>query len=541
MASLTKITSFRARLFACPCCALLAGVLLAHATFAMSQGTADAPQPSFGISSFAIDGNTLLSPGEIERAVAGFVGTKKDFGDIQRALESLEQVYRERGYGVVQVLLPEQDITRGVVRFRVIEPRVGKVLVEGNQNFDTANVLASLPVLRPGATPNSRHVARNLQMLAEHPTKQTTVLLRSGATDNEVDVTVKVTDEKPLKFVATLDNSGTTDTGRFRTGIALQHSNLFNRDHTLNLQYVTSPENPSKVTIYGGGYRVPLYGLSSSLDFFAGYSDVNSGTLQGLFNVSGSGTIMGARYSLYLPKLGEYEQKLAFGLDYRAFKNEVILAGVSLVPDITVSPTSIAYNGLWRMSNAEFGFYASYAQNLFAGGNDGADINFKASRAEATSNYRIWRAGVNYTHVFAKKWQVRAVVNGQYSDDALISGEQFGFGGPDSVRGFSIREVAGDKGYSASLEVYAPEMGVKFGWKDAKARLLAFYDAGTTGRNSIQPGESFGQSGGSVGVGARVSAGKNLSLRVDWAQVIDAAGNQAKGDQMLNATLAIQF
>lgn len=122
------------------------------------------------------------------------------------------------------------------------------------------------------------------------------------------------------------------------------------------MQYTTNPEHPSKVAIYGLGYRIPLYAYNSSVEIFAGYSDVDSGTLQGLFNVSGSGTVAGVRYNLHLPKIADYEHKLSFGLDYRAYKNNVTFLGVSTVPDVTVHPYNIAYNGLWRMSSAETGF-----------------------------------------------------------------------------------------------------------------------------------------------------------------------------------------
>jgi hemolysin activation/secretion protein len=85
-------------------------------------GQAPAPQsvaPRFEISRYEVNGNTLLTPAEIERAFGPYTGANKDFGDIQRALEALEQTYRNRGFGAVQVLLPEQDITRGVVRLNV--------------------------------------------------------------------------------------------------------------------------------------------------------------------------------------------------------------------------------------------------------------------------------------------------------------------------------------------------------------------------------------------------------------------------------------
>ncbi len=509
-----------------------------------AEPVAAAPAPKFSIERFDVEGNTLLKPADIEAAVSGFAGKDKDFSDIQRALEILEGVYRDRGFGVVQVLLPEQDITRGVVKFRVIEPRIGKISVEGNQFYDEGNIRRSLPVLQSGVTPNSITIAQNLQLLTENQSKQTTLLLKAGASDREVDAAIKIVDERPYKFVFTADNSGSVDTGRFRTGFAVQHSNLFNRDHVGSFQYVTSPENPNKVSIFGAGYRIPLYALNSSIDIFGGYSDVNSGTLQGLFNVSGSGTIFGARYNWHLPKIGEYEHRISAGLDYRAFKNNVTLVGVGtgLVPDITIHPASVAYNGLWRMSNSEIGFNASYSRNLFHGGNDGADSDFKASRADSTADYRILRIGANYTRVFAQEWQFRTVVTGQYTDDALVAGEQFGYGGPDSVRGFNIREIANDKGYSAQVEVYTPDIGTKFELKDVKLRLLAFYDMGATGRNSIQPGDlSKGAGGASIGFGARMGYGKHLTMRLDWANVIDSAGNQAKNDQMVNATVAIQF
>ena len=521
----------------------LVGSLLAFSVPA-AEPAADAGGPRFAINRFEVEGNTLLKPAEIEAATAGLTGERKNFGDIQRALEVLEEVYRKRGFGVVQVLLPEQDITRGVVRLRVIEARIGKISVEGNRFYDETNVRRSMPELVAGATPNSIRIAQNLQLLAENPSKQTTVLLKSGANDREIDAAIKVTDERPYKFVVTADNSGSVETGRFRTGFAVQHANLFNRDHVGNLQYVTSPENPNKVSIYGAGYRIPLYAQNASIDVFGGYSDVSSGTLLGLFNVSGSGTILGAKYNWHLPKFGEYEHRVSAGLDYRAFKNNVTLIGTGAgqVPDITIHPFSLTYNGLLRMSNSEAGFNVSYARNFFHGGNDGADSDFKLSRAGSTADYRIWRVGANYTRVFAQDWQFRTVLTGQYSDDALVSGEQFGYGGPDSVRGFGVREIANDKGYAAQVEVYTPDLGAKFNWPDVKMRLLGFYDFGMTGRNSLQPGDlSKGAGGASVGVGARMGYGKYLTMRLDWANVIDSAGNQAKNDQMVNVTMAVQF
>ncbi|HMD54346.1 MAG TPA: POTRA domain-containing protein, partial [Phycisphaerae bacterium] len=103
---------------------------------AAAQSADTAVAPKFRIVRFEIEGNTLLSATEIKRVVAPYTGDGKDFGDIQRGLEALEQSYRSHGYGTVQVMLPEQDITRGVVRLQVVEPHIGKVMIEGNKYFN---------------------------------------------------------------------------------------------------------------------------------------------------------------------------------------------------------------------------------------------------------------------------------------------------------------------------------------------------------------------------------------------------------------------
>ncbi len=504
------------------------------------------PAPRFDINRFEVIGNTLLPAGEVERLVAPYAGRNKDFADIQRALEALEQAYRDLGYGVVQVLLPEQDITRGVVHFRVLQPRVGRVHIEGNTNFSNDNVRRSLPSVKEGETPNSRNIARNLQLTGEHPVKQSNVLLRSGETEDVVDVNIKVTDDRPWRRFFTLDNSGTGDTGYLRAAFGYQHTNLFDRDHSLTAQYVTSPTYPNKVSIYGLGYRIPFYDLNSSLELIGGYSDVNSGVVAGLFNVAGSGVIGAVRWNTILPKWGEVEQKVTFGLDYRAFQNQVIPTGQNqnLTPDTTIHPASVTYSGVRRMTAADLSFYAGLSQNI-PGGNDGKEEDWRngiVARQAVTDDYTIFRYGFNYALQFRNEWQMRVGFNGQYTNHALISGEQFGLGGPDSVRGYQLREVSNDRGYSAQAELYTPDFARKVGLSDTyKVRALAFYDWGAAQRNKPVPGDIVRDSLASIGLGVRFTYAKMVNLRFDVAQILQETASRQINDVRVSGSLAIVF
>jgi len=523
--------------------AILAAVCVqaAHAQDPVAAPATGIPAPRFDIERFELTVTTLLSPAEVSRIVKPYTGRNKDFADIQRALEALEQAFRDKGYGVVQVVLPEQDITRGVVQFRVLQPKVGKVVIEGNTQFDSANIRHSLPSVSEGETPNSKDIARNLQITAEHPVKQTNVLLRSGASDDQVDVHIKVTDDKPWRGFLTLDNTGTSDTGYYRLGLGYQHSNVFNSDHVFTAQYVTSPTEADQVSIYGVGYRIPFYGLNSTLDLIAGYSDVDSGTVQGLFNVSGQGTIGSVRWSYYLPKSADYEHKVAFGLDYRAFRNQVLFEGQSVVPDVTVHPASLTYSGLARGTASELSFYGSGAKNI-PGGKNGDDAAFQASRAGASADYSVFRYGFNYVHQFQNQWQTRLGFNGQYTQDPLVSGEQFGIGGPDSVRGYQLRELADDRGMATQLELYTPDIARGVGLSDSfKLRLLGFFDYGSVRRVDPLPGETAEAYIKSTGIGMRMGYRKSVVLRLDLAQILKQTAYRDDGSRRLTGTMALIF
>jgi len=503
----------------------------------------DSAPPRFDIKGFEVVGNTLLPAPELERVFTPYIGPDKDFGDIQRALEALEQAYRDFGYGVVQVLLPEQDITQGIVQFRARQPRVDKVLIEGNTHFDNENIRRSLPTVKEGETPNSKEIARNLQLVGDHPLKQTSVLLRSGASEDQVDVNIKVTDDKPWRGFVTLDNTGNSETGYARLGLGWQHTNLFNRDQTLTAQYVTSPTDPDQVKIYGAGYRIPFYDLNSVLDLIAGYSDVDSGKVQGLFNVSGAGTVVLGRWNYILQKWQDIEQKVSFGLDYRAYKNQVQFEGSeSIVPDITIHPVSLGYSGLWRGAASELSFYGSFSRNI-PGGPNGTTEDWTAlagSRQTVVDDYTVYRYGFNLVAQFRNEWQTRLGFNGQYTGDALVSGEQYGIGGPDTVRGYPLRELAMDKGYSTQLELYTPDFAGRVGLSDSyRMRFLAFYDYGWVENNDTQPNEKGTLA--SAGVGVRLSYGKTVSLRLDVAQLLRETATLDNGSKRFSAAMALVF
>jgi hemolysin activation/secretion protein len=496
--------------------------------------------PRFDIRVFRVEGNKLLSRQTVDAALAPFVGKQKDFGDVQGALEALEQVYKDRGYTTVSVLLPEQTLEGGEVLLQVVEGRIRSVKVDGQAFFDHANIRASLPALKEGEVPIMDDLSASLRVANEHPMKKLTVSLSPGDKEDDLDAIVAVIDEKPWRAAATLDNTGTTQTGEHRLGLTWQHGNLFNRDHQLSLQYQTSPEKLGDLKVYAASYRIPLYALGDSIDLFTTYSDVNVGTiLAGTLPlaVTGKGSTFGGRYNWNLKRRGDYEHQMVFGLDEKAFKNSVIAEEQQLGNDVTLRPLSVAYNGRWMLQGSETGFYVSLARNLPGGKNADQDAVSKA-RENASAAFQVLRGGVNMSRAFAADWQWRVNVTGQWTNSPLVPGEQFGVGGSASVRGFEERQLSNDIGYQGNLEVYTPELCASVG---ASCRMLGFYDFGALRRNQPLPGESASNHVGSAGVGVRYALGKRLTFQADYAQVLDPGTNLNRGAWKLHARIGFSF
>lgn len=500
--------------------------------------------PVFTVERFEVSSNSVLPAAEVEGLLSTFTGRDRTLGDIESARQALQSLFAKHGYTTVMVALPEQDITEGRVKLQVQELKVGKIRILGAKHHDDANVSEALPALREGEVPNTVQLAESLRLANENPSKQTQFLFKPAKETGVVDALLRVEDEKTWKAFATLDNTGNGQTGETRLGVGYQNANLFNRDHVLTLQYITSPEQLGNVAIFGAGYRIPLYALADSIDLYAGYSDVNSGTVSGLFSVSGKGSSLGGRYTHTFNKQSAFDHKVSLGLDYRAFQNNIDYLGTPIGTDVTVHPVSLGYRGQWTGVSSQAGFYLTGIHNL-PGGDKGSNHDFEpgkfGGRAGADASYMIWRFGGNVSLTFASDWQLRASLEAQHTDEPLISGEQFGAGGQDSVRGFGERTLSGDRGGRAGLEIYTPELGHKTGLANANLRLLAFIEGANVRHLNPQPGEMVQDSITSAGIGLRFGLDKNLSVRMDYGHVLNGGADKNKGDEHLHASMAYTF
>jgi len=492
----------------------------------------------FAITRYAVEGATLLTPAEIEAAVAPFIGTDKDFSDVQSALEVIEALYADRGYSAVHVLLPEQEMEAGTVRFQVIEGHYGKVTVKNNRFFSEANVLNAIPSVRGGGVPHSRQVARELRLANENPARQLNVVLKGGERDDELDASLQVSDSKFSQWTLTADNSGTVETGRSRISLAYRHANLFDADQVAQVQAQISPEHTDRSQVVGGSYRIPLYGLGHSVEFFGSYSNIYA-VVGGLSNFQGGGLMFSTRYNVPLERRGTFDPRVSFGLDWRRFDKIELTSPppTTLFGEIVVTPLSAAYATQGRLGKGDVALNTSLTVNVPVAGS-GKSADFAAydriNTAAPEPHYKVLRFGASYFLPLAADWQWRTAFSGQWSNDRLIQGEQIRLGGADGVRGFSEGSETGERGGKLNLELYAPAWNMG----GLGTRGLLFADAG---RVQPETGDSTGIA--SLGLGLRASYSGSLALRFDAGRIINEGTDpkQQQGDWRLHASLSGTF
>lgn len=530
------------------CCSALLGACVALAAVtASAQGVSGAPAPAQKLSVVAVtvEGNTLLPQGVLDGITAGLPGADRSMADLTKAATRIQDAYRSAGYGGVVAFVPEQDVSAGQVVIRVVEGKLAAVRIKGNQHFSAANVRAGLPGLREGTTPLVRMIDRDIQLSNENPAKQVRVTLAAGSKPGEIDADVDVIDRAPIQLLAGFNNTGNDATGKTRLSLGVQNSNVMGLDHVATLQVQTSPGHTGQVRVFSAGYRVPFYARAASVDAFYAYSSVANGvtaTPAGPLTFVGQGTVIGLRGNLNLERIGEYDHRATAGLDWRNYKNDCAVgsfgsagcgsAGVSVI----VLPVSLGYTGQKQGAAWSWGVSGTLVANV--GGS--AATTFDAARPGARKNYTVARFSAFGEMPVAGGFALSGRLDSQYSTDALVPGEKFGLGGASSARGYLDRELAGDYGLIARLELLGPNLGTD----SARARPQAFMDHGRVANHNGMPCRGTTEASCTlrgVGAGVRLNFGKNVSAALDVARALNNGVTTVSGDVRAHLSITVAY
>jgi len=498
---------------------------------------------TFRIRRFAVQGNTLLPEEEIDDLLWQRRGFRKTIDDVEEARAALEKLYHEAGYPAVLVNLPEQTTENGVIRLEVTESRIERVKVGGNRFVTREKLLRDLSSFRQGGMLYLPSVQKDLERVNRDPDVKVAPVLMPGKEPGTIDVELKVKDRLPLHGSLELNNLSSHDTTRLRLNGSLSFDNLWQRGHSLSLQYQTSPQDTGEVQVGAFSYTFPSpWNREHLVAAYGIFSDSDVAFGQG-FQVIGKGRLAGIRYVVPLPTFRKYDHHLTFGLDYKDFDDTLGFSETGeqdLKTPITYLPFSLSYVASlpdpWGSTRFNAGL------NLSLRGLVSNPEEFAVKRFKARGSYVAFTAGLNRSQKLPWGFQILWKMDGQVADQPLISNEQYSAGGMESVRGYLESEELGDDAVHTTLELATPDLGKWLNpWKGYDMTLYGFYDGAKLRTKDPLPQENDSITLQGTGVGIRGHLVRNVEYEVDWAVPLDDSSRIDRGEKRVDFRVKYAF
>lgn len=507
--------------------ALVLSLVVAAPVHAQEAGEAGEVR-TFNVWEYRVKGNTLLERTEVERTVYPYLGPDRSLEDVEAARERLETLYKDSGYLTVLVNIPEQSVSDGVVELQVVQGEVERLRISGSRYYSLGRIREGVPSLAEGEVPYFPRVQEELEALNRASgDRRVTPVFRPGKTPGTVEAELRVKDQLPLHAGLELNDRHSRDTARLRASADLRYANLWQRNHSLSLQYQTAPQDPDDSRVLSGTYVMPLEGR----DLLALYAVVSRSDVAAAGDVSvlGDSRFLGARVIRPFGASEGVFQSLTLGLDYKDADTTVEIPGGG---NLNAPVDYLNFMSQYRANLVTEGLEGelSAAVNLGVRGLGNTFEEFERSRFQAQPNYLHLRLGGDLLKTFANDFQASLELRTQLASGPLVNNEQFSIGGADSVRGYFASALLGDDGAEARVELISPSFARRFSRRLGDLRLFAFADGAKVRTQEPLPGDPDWQDISSLGLGMRARGFGGLQADFSWAWPLQDTRDVDQGD-----------
>ncbi|HEY9156140.1 MAG TPA: POTRA domain-containing protein, partial [Opitutaceae bacterium] len=403
---------------------------------AMSSGQVS-EEATFFIREYRVKGAKHLPKIDVESAVYPYLGPYQTRKNVEQARAALEKAYHDVGYQTVAVTIPEQAVGGGIIHLQVIEAPVARLRVKGAKYFSPADIKKHAPSLAEGTVIDFNKVPQDIVALNQDPDRQVTPELHAGTEPGTVDVDLNVKDHSPLHASLEVNNRASPNTQSLRVNGSISDNNLAQSGDSAGFSFQLSPQDFSQVKVFSGYYLKRFSALPNFSVIAQGtILDSNVSTL-GDVAVAGRGETYGLRGVFNLPSAQDFVQSLSLGIDYKHFRDTVRLGSSSststtgsstnngnvIVTPKKYFPLSASYSATHLKKGATTELNASV--NLHLRGMGSSAIEFDNSRYNADGGFIYFHGDLSHTHDLLWGLQAYAKVQGQISNEPLLSQEQF--------------------------------------------------------------------------------------------------------------------
>lgn len=469
-----------------------------------APGPETAAPRTLKVDSFAVEGNSLLSEQEIQSVVSGYEGRELTLAEMKEAAARLTDLYRAKGFLLVRAMIPKQDFGTGPVKIKVLEGKVGEVVVEGGKHYSEEFIKRHVDAATVDGTLQMDRFQRQLLLLNEYSDLKAQAVLKPGTAPGTADIVLKVEDASPVHFGLDYNNWGIPETGEHRFGLTFDAGNILTDGDEFRFRGVLQTPTEDASTFFQLRYNTPVNvnGTRAGVEYQRGDFSSGDGLAQ-ILDVRGDADIISGFVTHALVRKLNHSSDLGLTLSHKSIRND-IFGNVPLAREDYLA-ARVDYRGDWRSVSGRSLLAASLTKGFGGDGgvltsNPRANDDFTKINVDAL---RIQNIGKSFYGVLRG--------SGQIGFDSLYSIEQFALGGISSVRGYTQAELLGDSGYAVTAELR---------WSPIKDnpeifQVVTFIDHGGVSIHDKFPGELPVDSLTGAGFGFRSSLSENTHLTLD--------------------------
>ena len=423
--------------------------------------------PKITVRSIRLEGNRFILDDELMPLTESYIGKEVTFDELKKLVEAINQVYRTKGYYSSQAYIPPQDINDGALTIKVLEGIIGKVSIEGNHFFRDWYIRSRLEQ-KPGEILNIPDLEDSLNRITRQEAIRAKAILSPGANTGETDIQLNIQEKQPWQISPTYDTQGRPFIGIHRGGVEISNNNVMGIGDRFSARWLGA----TGTQIVSSTYNVPIHKSGTELGFLYsfGFVDVD-------LELDRQPDVVGTSHN--------YGLTLSQPLD----KNRTFVADAGLLVKKIDSYINNSLTNRDYIGSMQFGLNFNkpdrYGRTFARVQTTVAPLGFMGS------NVSFWKNEGYLTRLFVlpKRNLLIFRAYAQMTPDNLPSAEQFQIGGAFSVRGFTEGVLAGDRGYSFTVEHRwpVPYLSYVSKWLANRVQGAFFFDMGQAWIDSSNP------------------------------------------------------
>jgi hemolysin activation/secretion protein len=431
---------------------------------------------------------------------------------LQEIKTRISRYFRDKGYPLITVEIPEQEVIGGIVHVQLIEGKLGKITTRGNRWFPSWMFTDAIRQ-KAGHRIDTNLLLEDISWLNQNPFHFTDIVFVPGESSGTTDIELLTVDRFPARFYIGADNTGTSLTGTARLFTGVDWAWTFWFDQILSYQFTTSPDFTEFLA--SNIHYTAYLPWRHTLIIFGGYSSTHPNLSD--FHSKGYNGQASLRYQIPLSRLpSDFFLQPLGGYDFKIERSDLLFVGEE----------QLATPGLAIISQ-------------FVGG---IDIGWEKDRHKVTGqclaffspgdvlphqskeDYSILRPGAKALYFYSKGMLSYRYVNRatlwlqmrlQGSTTPLLPSEEFALGGYDTVRGYKEMVYVSDNALCVNAEIRSPELYFKKKGLD-KWIFLWFFDLGWGINDNHSQAEPNSTLLASSGPGLRFAINTYWTLRADY-------------------------